>query len=79
MYRLASGGVIRELDGAFVPGDAGNRDWLGYLAWINAGGVPDTRPMPDVVDEPPALNESQVNRIIEFLKDNPDIVSSAKL
>ncbi len=30
--------VLRD-DGAIVPNDAGNRDWVEYLAWIAAGHV----------------------------------------
>jgi hypothetical protein len=33
--------VIRTADGAYIPNDPGNRDYQEYLAWVEAGGVPD--------------------------------------
>ncbi|GJE59751.1 hypothetical protein [Methylobacterium trifolii] len=32
--------VRRESDGAFIPADPGNTDWLAYRAWIAAGNAP---------------------------------------
>jgi hypothetical protein len=40
--------VIRNLDGAYIPNDPGNRDWVEYQQWLEAGGVPDPVP-PKVV------------------------------
>lgn len=40
MYRLASGGVRRLADEAFIPADVRNRDWRKYQEWLGAGGVP---------------------------------------
>lgn len=45
MYKLIgvddSQGVIRIADGLGIPPDERNRDWREYLAWVDAGGVPD--------------------------------------
>lgn len=41
-------GVMR--DGAYIPEDAGNRDWVAYLAWRAAD--PDNKPEPAEVVEP---------------------------
>lgn len=42
MYRLIkdSDDVIREIDGAHIPGDSGNIDRADYNAWVAAGGEP---------------------------------------
>jgi hypothetical protein len=40
-YRLASSGVIRTGDGASIPNDPGNRDWIAYQVWLAAGNTPD--------------------------------------
>ncbi|MEO0663352.1 MAG: hypothetical protein AAFZ87_17595 [Planctomycetota bacterium] len=37
-YSQATGGVMR-VDGAFVPADTANRDWIEYQAWLAAGGT----------------------------------------
>lgn len=36
--------VQRLSDGAFIPFDPANRDYQEYLAWVEAGGVPDPAP-----------------------------------
>lgn len=38
-YRFTPTGVIRLSDGAQIPNAPGNRDWLDYLAWNEAGGI----------------------------------------
>lgn len=38
-----------------------------------------TLPMPDVVNEPPQITETQAAKLIAFLKANPDIVAAAQL
>lgn len=41
-YKLTPGGsVIRLSDGASIPADPANTDYAAYLAWVDAGGVPD--------------------------------------
>jgi hypothetical protein len=45
--------VIRTADGACIPADLANRDYVEYLEWIEDGGVPDPyEPPPDVPPEP---------------------------
>ena len=39
LYKLATGGVIRLSDGAFIPQDEANRDYRAYQEWIAAGGT----------------------------------------
>lgn len=41
------GAVIRAADGATIPPDPDNRDWLAYLAWTAAGNQA-TVPVPDL-------------------------------
>jgi hypothetical protein len=41
-YQLtATDAVIRTADGAYIPADPANRDWIEYQDWLAAGGVPD--------------------------------------
>jgi hypothetical protein len=41
-YQLtATDVVIRTADGATIPSDPANRDWIEYQDWLAAGGVPD--------------------------------------
>lgn len=39
-YKLTDGGVQRLADGAFIPNDRRNMDWLDYQAWLMAGNTP---------------------------------------
>ena len=50
VYQLThTAGVTRLSDGAAIPADDGNRDWIAYQAWLTAGNVPSP-----VVDSAPA-------------------------
>lgn len=41
-YQLtATDAVIRTADGATIPNDPDNRDWIEYQDWLDDGGVPD--------------------------------------
>ena len=48
LYRLHDTGVIRS-DGASIPADNGNRDWLAYLAWVALGNTPDPKNTEDTI------------------------------
>lgn len=37
----ANDAVIRRQDGARIPDDQSNRDWVAFQDWLAAGGVPD--------------------------------------
>lgn len=41
MYKRTSEGAVRLEDGAIIPSDERNRDWLEYQQWLAAGNVPD--------------------------------------
>ena len=41
--------ILRTADSAWIPADPANRDYAEYLAWLEAGGVPD----PYIEPEPP--------------------------
>jgi hypothetical protein len=53
-YQLtATDNVIRTEDGAYIPADPANRDWIEYQEWIADGSVPDPYiPPPPVSPEP---------------------------
>ena len=51
MYQLTTGDTIRRLaDNAFIPPDPANTDYVAYLAWVEAGNMPEPAP----ISEPPA-------------------------
>jgi hypothetical protein len=59
-YQLtATESVIRTEDGAIIPDDPANRDWVEYQAWLAAGGVPDPYVPPPVVPPTPT-SEQQI-------------------
>jgi hypothetical protein len=39
-YKLKEGGGVMRSDGAGIPPDPANYDWLRYLDWVAAGNVP---------------------------------------
>ena len=47
--------VRRNEDGACIPNDPANRDWVEYQAWLDAGGVPDPYVEPPFVPPPPSV------------------------
>ena len=50
--------VIRTEDGAWIPNDPANRDWVEYQGWLEGGGVPDPYVEPEPV--PPEPTEAQL-------------------
>ena len=48
-YKLKDGGVIRFIDGAHIPDDPTNSDWMEYQDWLGQGNTPDP------ADPPPPL------------------------
>jgi hypothetical protein len=47
-YQLTALGatILRSLDGAYIPADPGNSDYVAYEAWVAAGNMPDPAPTP---------------------------------
>jgi hypothetical protein len=66
-YQLtATTAVIREADGAFIPDDPANRDWIIYVAWLAAGNVPDPySSTPAPVSQPPVLDAAALTVAID--------------
>jgi hypothetical protein len=50
----ASDAVIRNEDGAFIPNDPRNQDWIEYQEWLADGGVPDPYMPPSPVPPTPS-------------------------
>lgn len=54
-YQLtATDAVIRTEDGATIPNDPANRDWIEYQKWLDDGGVPDPYVPPETAPPEPA-------------------------
>lgn len=61
MYRLTtSSTIIRVADGAAIPSDPSNGDWVAYQAWLAEGNTPD--PVAQAELEAPA--RSQRDRLL---------------
>ena len=48
-YKHTENGVIRLSDGAAIPNDPGNRDWVAYQEYVDAGGDTDPEQTPDEI------------------------------
>jgi hypothetical protein len=62
-YQLtATDSVIRTEDGACIPADPANRDWVEYQQWLADGGVPDPvkPPINPELDYKPAKTTAQI-------------------
>ena len=53
---ITSDCILRLEDNAFIPPDGGNRDYREYLAWVEAGNMPEPAPEPPA---PPVLTTEQ--------------------
>jgi hypothetical protein len=51
--------VIRTADGACIPNDPANRDWVEYQKWLEDGGVPDPYVEPET-PPPEPTNEQTI-------------------
>jgi hypothetical protein len=49
--------VIRTSDGASIPNDPANRDWVEYQQWLEDGGVPDPYVPPEPVPPEPTAEQ----------------------
>ena len=47
-YKLMEKGGVKRIDGAVIPNDPGNADWLAYQVWLAQGNIPD--PM-EIIEE----------------------------
>lgn len=55
--------VIRMSDGAFIPKDESNLDYVDYLAWLKNG----NKPLP--ADTPPLPDKSELERLKEEINE----------
>ena len=47
-YQLTTGDtILRTTDGAFIPPDPANIDYAAYMAWVEAGNMPEPAPIPE--------------------------------
>jgi hypothetical protein len=68
--------IIRTADGACIPSDPANRDYVEYLKWVEDGGVPDPYVPPELPPPPPPTSEQLVlfdheNRLRTFEGEPP--------
>jgi hypothetical protein len=40
-YKLLAKGEVKGIDGAIIPNDPGNKDWIAYQEWLALGNIPD--------------------------------------
>jgi len=78
MYKLMTHGVIRLADGASIPNDPANRDYLRFLEWVADGNTPDPQdpPPPPTQDEIDATAARSYAKLIALRGMTPAQVSS---
>ena len=69
-YQLTTGDTILRLaDNAFIPPDPANTDYAAYLAWVEAGNMPEPAPIPEPpVELTPAEKLAASGLTVEELK-----------
>lgn len=65
LYQLTSASsILRTSDGAIIPSDSGNRDYVAFLAWQAAGNTPDPIATSSEPGKPQQITATQfLNRI----------------
>ena len=63
-YRLATNGVVRTADGAFIPNDTRNRDWQAYQTWLAVPNTADAALVP-TLSEYKATTKAYVDVLAE--------------
>jgi hypothetical protein len=56
--------LVRDSDGAFIPEDPANTDYLQYLEWLEGGGVPTPELVAAPVDESAPIRSEAVAKLI---------------
>jgi hypothetical protein len=60
MYQLTNSPIIiRIADHACIPPDPANTDYAAYLAWVEAGNMPEPAPAPPEPEPAPVLTTEQ--------------------
>ena len=69
-YQITTGDTILRLtDNAFIPPDPANIDYAAYLAWVEAGNMPEPAPIPEPpVELTPAEKLAASGLTVEELK-----------
>ena len=59
--------IQRDEDGAFIPFDEANRDYVDYLAWLDEGNTPNPPPANPTppIEEPPPPNIVEVHAQVQ--------------
>lgn len=71
MYKLSQSDLITRLeDNAFIPKDHGNKDYQGYLSWIDAGNTPEPA---DIITIIPEITPYQIREAMNQLGLRADV------
>ncbi len=65
MYRSRDRGVIRLLDGAVIPNDSKNKDWIEYQIWVSKGNIPEPKEEPVIIVNPNKEKYQKATKIDE--------------